>query len=122
MKDCLFCKIINKEISSNVVYEDETFTVFIDKFPDSPGHMLIVPKSHVKDALEIDDITFGKLNNVIKNMINLVTEKLKCDGVSICQNNGSCQEIKHYHVHIIPKYLKKVELSNEKIYKKLIEK
>lgn len=122
MKDCLFCNIANGKVSSDVVYEDNTFLVFMDKYPDSPGHMLIVPKNHILDSLSMDDETFKAMNKVIKNMINLVTEKLGADGVTLTQNNGICQEIKHYHFHIIPAYSNKPNMSNEEVYKKLIEK
>ena len=67
----IFCKINDNEIPSNVVYEEESLKVIMDKFPVSPGHMLIIPKHHVKDALDMDDETFLKLNSVMKKMINI---------------------------------------------------
>ena len=122
MDNCLFCKIIKKEIKSNIVYEDSDFCIFMDKFPSSPGHLLIVPKKHILDALEIEDEIFLKLNSMIKKMMALVMEKLGAEGVRVGQNNGICQEIKHYHIHIVPAYSKKILLSDEEIYQKLIEK
>ncbi len=122
MEDCLFCKIINKEINSDIVYENNDFIVIMDKFPDSPGHMLIIPKKHILTLIDIDDETYIKTNKIIKEIVNLVTNKLHCDGVTVSINYGSSQYIKHYHVHIIPKYNKKIDLSKEEIYKKLIEK
>lgn len=122
MKDCLFCEIVNKKLASDIVYEDDTFLVFMDKYPDSPGHMLVVPKKHILDSLDIDDETFMKMNKVIKKMINKVMDKLGAAGVTICQNNGECQEIKHYHFHILPRYREKINLSNDEVYKKLMEK
>ena len=118
----IFCKINEGEIPSNLVYEDELLKVIMDKFPNSPGHMLIIPKSHVKDALDINDETFSDLNHIIKEMIKKCYDVLGASGVTVIQNNGTCQEIKHYHVHIIPRYDTEVKLSNEEIYKKLIEK
>ncbi len=122
MEKDIFCKINDNEIPSSVIYEEENLKVIMDKFPVSPGHMLIIPKHHVTDALDMDDETFNRLNNIIKNMIKKCYEKLNADGVTVVQNNGNVQEIKHYHVHIIPKYIKKINLSNEEIYQKLIEK
>lgn len=119
--DCLFCKILNKELESKIVYEDDLFLVFMDKFPNAKGHMLLVPKKHIKDALEMDNNTFGKMNEVIHKMINLVYEKLGADGVILTQNNGICQEIMHYHMHILPQYKNEPNLSVEEIYNKLIE-
>lgn len=122
MKDCLFCKIANKEIDANIVYEDERFIVFMDKYPDSPGHMQIIPKKHIESLLEMDDETFKSLNSIIKKMVNLVTNKLLCDGVTTTVNYGSVQYIKHYHLHVIPRYKNKKDISNEEIYKILMEK
>ena len=122
MEDCLFCKIIKKEIDSKIVYEDSDFIAFMDKFPDSPGHMLIVPKLHISDLIEISDDYFVKFNKVSKLMVDLVVSKLGADGVSVTVNYGSCQYIKHYHMHVIPRYNEKNNLSNEEIYKILIEK
>ena len=122
MEKDIFCKINEGELDSNVVYETEELKVIMDKFPVSPGHMLIIPKKHIKDALDMDDDTFLKYNSIIKDMITKCYEVLGASGVEVVQNNGDCQEIKHYHVHIIPKYKSKVDLSNDEIYKKLIEK
>lgn len=121
MEKDIFCKINNCEMPSNVVYENDDLKVIMDKFPVSPGHMLIIPKKHINDALDIDNETFIQLNDIIKKMIKKCYEILNADGVAVVQNNGICQEIKHYHVHIIPKYKKDVNLDNEEIYKKLIE-
>ncbi len=120
MENCLFCKISNKEIPSDIVYESEIFSVFMDKYPDSPGHMLVVPKAHIKDALDMDDDTFKQMNKIIKKMMTLINERLKPDGIVLIQNNGVCQEIKHYHMHIIPKYEKETSMTNEKVYSKLM--
>ena len=77
MNNCIFCKIINKEITSNIVYEDEFIIVFMDLNPDSNGHMLIVPKKHITDFTEMDNETLSHINEVAKKMHKLVMEKLK---------------------------------------------
>lgn len=122
MEKDIFCKINDGDIPSSVVYEEEKLKVIMDKFPVSPGHMLIIPKYHVNDALDMDDETFARLNGIIKMMIKKCYDVLHADGVTVTQNNGICQEVKHYHVHIIPKYNENINLSNEEIYQKLIEK
>lgn len=121
MEKDIFCKINDGELSSNVVYEDDKLKVIMDKFPVSPGHMLIIPKVHITDALDMDDETFIKLNIIIKKMIKKCYDVLKADGVEIVQNNGICQEVKHYHVHIIPKYKERNNLSNEEAYNKILD-
>ena len=55
LSDCIFCKIANKEIDSNLVYEDETVAAFRDLNPQAPQHILIVPKKHVANITELDD-------------------------------------------------------------------
>ena len=122
MEKDIFCKINDGEIPSSIVYEEEDLKVIMDKFPNSPGHMLIIPKKHVNDALDMSDEMFIKMNKIIKMLVKKCYEKLGADGVAICQNNGSCQEVKHYHMHIIPKYSEKPNLTNKEIYQKLIEK
>ena len=122
MEKDVFCKINDGELDSSLVYEDELLKVIMDKFPNSPGHMLIIPKKHITDAFDMDDETFSDLNNIIKSMIRKCYDVLGASGVTIVQNNGSCQEVKHYHMHIIPRYNKEITLTNEEIYQKLIEK
>ncbi len=102
--DCLFCKIIKGEIPSKTLYEDDIVKVFMDINPNSMGHLLIIPKKHIKDLTEMDDETFGYMNSVIKKIYDLLKEKLNFDGLRIVQNNGIIQEVKHYHIHMIPIY------------------
>lgn len=116
--DCIFCKIISGEIPSYTLYEDEVVKVFLDVNPDSNGHMLIVPKIHTLDIDSIDNNTYIHIKGIAKNMKKLVEEKLKASGVSLIQNNGCCQEVKHYHLHLIPKYCnqKQENKSIEEVY------
>ncbi len=107
--DCLFCKIINGEIPSKTVYEDELVKVFLDINPSTNGDMLIVPKKHIENIYDIDDKLLLHIHKKAKDLYDLLKEKLSCEGLTIVQNNGHGQEIKHYHVHITPRY------SNDKI-------
>ena len=102
--DCLFCKIVAGEIPSNTIYEDDIVKVFLDISPVSTGHCLIVPKKHYKDLEEIDLETLKHINTVAKKMLVVLKEKLHCDGLTLVQNNGLGQEVKHYHLHLIPRY------------------
>lgn len=102
--DCLFCKIINGEIPSETIYEDDLVKVFLDINPTTNGDSLIVPKKHFKDFLEIDNATLEHMNNVIKKLYPLYQERLHCEGLTICHNTDYGQEIKHFHIHFIPRY------------------
>ena len=105
MKDCLFCKIINNEIPSSTIYEDDLIKVFLDINPTTNGHMLIIPKKHHVNVMDIDE-------NVVSHALKVIREKLYpmlkknigCDGLTIVQNNEYGQEVKHYHIHLIPRY------------------
>ncbi len=107
MDGCLFCKIMNGDISSFTVYEDNKVKVILNIYPESLGDLLLIPKKHILDLTEMDDETFMHLNKIIKKMDKLLKEKLKVKGLQVIQNNGICQHIKHYHMHLTPQYLKK---------------
>lgn len=102
--DCIFCKIIKGEIPCYKLYEDDKVLAFLDINPDSDGHTLVIPKKHFKDLDDIDDETLLSINSASKKIKKMLEEKLNCDGVSLIQNNGDVQEVKHYHMHIKPYY------------------
>ena len=114
MKDCIFCKIINNDIPSYKVYEDDLVLSFMTIDPVSNGHILLIPKSHHDDLIV-------HMHNVIKNKLyNMLKERLNCDGITLSQNNEYGQEIKHYHIHLIPKYKEKQNLLKvEEVWNKL---
>ena len=107
MKDCLFCKIANGEISSMKVYEDDVVLAFLDIDPNSDGHTLIVPKMHYTDINDISEDVLLHIYKVSKKIMNMLEEKLDTDGFILQQNNGSVQEVKHYHLHVVPAYSNK---------------
>ncbi len=118
--DCIFCKIINDEIPSYTLYEDEIVKVFLDVNPDSNGHTLIIPKKHYKDLYEIDDDTLIHIMKVARKIDKTLHEKLNTSGLTLIQNNGDVQEVKHFHLHLKPYYKDKNEiLPVEEIFKKL---
>ena len=129
--DCIFCKIINGDIPCFKIYEDELVLAFLDINPDSDGHTLIIPKKHFRDLEDIDLETLARINEVSKKLKNLLEKKLGCEGISLLQNNGFVQEVKHYHLHLKPYYKDKKSIEmikhNEfiqdpkKIYEKIKE-
>ena len=102
--DCLFCKIINGEIPSDIVYEDDLVKVFLDIRPTTNGDSLVVPKKHFKDFRELDNETLTHMYDVIKKLYPIYQERLHCEGLTICHNTDFGQEIKHFHIHFIPRY------------------
>lgn len=114
--NCIFCKIINGEIPAYKLYEDDDILVFLDINPTNAGHSLIIPKKHILDLMETDNDIIVKILSKAKDIANLIKEKLNSSGFSIVQNNGTVQEVKHFHLHVIPAYDKKIELSVEDVF------
>ena len=119
--NCIFCKIINGEIPSYKIYEDDTLLAFLDINPDSNGHTLVIPKKHYTDIMDIDNATLSHIFNVARNIKKTLEQKLNCDGITFIQNNGDVQGVKHFHLHIKPYYNIKQEKEDvEAIYNKLL--
>jgi len=102
--DCIFCKIINGEIPSYTIYEDEIVKVFLDVKPINNGHSLVIPKKHYTNINDIDLETLTHIQKTAKELFTKYKQNLNCDGITLCQNNEYGQEVKHYHLHIIPRY------------------
>lgn len=104
--NCIFCKLANGEIPSKTIYNDDEFRVILDLGPATKGHALILTKEHYADLYELPDVVTGKVLKLAKKMIIQMTEKLKCDGFNIIQNNGEMagQTVFHFHMHLIPRY------------------
>lgn len=99
--DCLFCKIANKEIESKIIYEDDEVIAFLDINPVAKGHTLLVPKKHLDNGFDKDAY---KYYEKAYQVANILKETYKWDGITIVQNNYYGQDIKHFHIHIIPRY------------------
>ena len=102
MKDCVFCKIISGEFSSYKLYEDDYVLSFLSIDPVSYGHTLVIPKKHILDYEEIDLEMLNHINKAGKEIYDKINSKLKPDSIKLVQNNGEMQEVKHFHLHIIP--------------------
>lgn len=106
MSDCIFCKIINKEIPGKIVYEDDVCMAFLDLSQATYGHTLVIPKKHYANILEVDDETLAHVMKVVKNLANQIVEKLDAKGVNVLTNTNEVagQTVHHFHVHILPRY------------------
>lgn len=103
---CIFCKIANGEIPSKTLYEDEEFRVILDLGPATKGHALILPKNHYANLYELPEDTAAHAMLLAKKMAIKMTDKLRCDGFNLVQNNGEIagQTVFHFHIHLIPRY------------------
>lgn len=104
--DCIFCKIIDNQIPSNTVYEDDDVKAILDVAPANRGHVIVLVKKHVESIFELDEATAAKLFPVVTRIAKAIQKTLQCDGVNILQNNGEAagQTVHHLHVHIIPRF------------------
>jgi len=119
--ECIFCKIVNGEIPSYKVYEDDNVMAFLDVNPYNPGHTLVIPKEHTLDINSIDDDMLMNVMKASRIVSKKLSEKLNCEGFTLIQNNGFVQEVKHFHMHVIPKYKDKVDMKIEDVYKKITQ-
>lgn len=116
--DCIFCKIINGEIPSYKIYEDDMVIAFLDVNPKKNGHTLIVPKKHIVDFTGLDSETILHIHRVAKNITHLLEDKLKATGFCINANYLDTQEIKHFHLHIVPNTKEEIQ-PVEEVYNKI---
>ena len=101
--DCLFCKIANKEIPSRIITETENSIAFLDAFPVSHGHTLVIPKNHYEKVQDMTDIDNDDLFDTVHKVISKVDKLTGSTLLAIHNGKDSGQEIPHVHVHLIPR-------------------
>lgn len=103
--DCIFCKIIEGDIPSHKLYEDDHILAFLDITQGTKGHTLIIPKKHVKNIYELDDETARNIFSVVPMIANALKEAFNPIGLNIVNNNDKpLQSVFHFHIHLIPRY------------------
>ncbi len=104
MEDCIFCKIIKREVPSSIVYEDGEIIAFRDVNPMAPVHILVIPKKHISSLVDLekdDELLIGKIYTVINKIAK--QEGIDEKGFRVIVNCGEDggQEVKHLHFHIL---------------------
>ena len=105
--DNIFAKIIRGEAPCYRIYEDEDVLAFLDLFPQSPGHSLVIPKrSAARNILEVDTDALARVMAVVQKVTAALVEELQPDGVQVAQFNGAPagQTVYHLHFHVIPRF------------------
>ena len=104
-EDCIFCQIVEKKIPSQILFENVTNLAFLDIFPISKGHTIVIPKNHYNNLEDIPVDELSELYKIVKKISSKIYKKLKIDGYNILQNNfkAAGQVINHFHIHIIPR-------------------
>ncbi len=106
MTDCLFCKIISRQIPAEIVYEDDDVLSFLDIKPTTPGHTLVIPKQHSVGLHDAEPAVLEKLIVSTQVVARALLSALDISAFNLIQNNGSVagQVIPHLHFHLIPRY------------------
>jgi len=104
---CVFCKIVAGEIPSYKLYEDDDVLAFLDIAQVTTGHVLVIPKKHYKDIFTLDKDIAQKLFAATVEMAQKLQKNLKINDLNLVNNNGkkAGQEVDHYHLHLLPRYL-----------------
>lgn len=109
---CIFCKIAQKEISSNIVYEDSSVIAFLDIAPTAKGHTLVIPKEHCASFLDCPSDVRNHVFEVAQMLAKRLEDRLACDGIHLLSNmhEAAGQSVEHFHVHLIPRYKNDTEI------------
>lgn len=105
-ESCVFCRIVCKQASGSIVYEEEQVLAFLDINPLNEGHTLIIPKDNYANVFDIPEELVAHAYRVVKRVTFAVKEATRADGISIIQQNGKAadQKVFHLHVHVIPRF------------------
>lgn len=105
--DCVFCKIVKSEIPCHKIYENTDVLAFLDINPLTKGHCMVIPKKHCQDIFDISESDLQKVIVAAKRVSEKIKNTLKADGIRLSQSNGKAagQEVMHFHLHVIPRYL-----------------
>jgi histidine triad (HIT) family protein len=101
---CVFCKIVQRRIPCDKVYEDDLTLSFMDINPASEGHTLVIAKAHFATLLDIDEVSLAAVAVASRRVAQASQAALQPDGMRLGQYNGAAagQTVFHYHLHIIP--------------------
>jgi len=105
--DCLFCKIVAGDIPATVVDEDERTVAFMDINPATRGHLLVIPRAHSANLLQIAPEDLAACTAAAQRLAVRVSERLGADGVNLINSCGreAWQTVFHFHLHVIPRYV-----------------
>lgn len=105
MSNCIFCRIVAKEIPAALVFEDEHTLAFMDAGQVNPGHVLIAAKGHAENLYELNEAQAGALLRTAARVARAIRDAYQPEGLSVYQANGKAawQSVFHYHMHLVPR-------------------
>ncbi len=106
MSDCIFCQIAAGTMKAEVVHETPETIAFLDKFPATKGHVVVIPRVHVASLPDLDDAAIAGVFRAVKDVMRKVTAALAPAGMNVGWNHGKSagQHVFHLHVHVLPRY------------------
>lgn len=106
MNDCIFCKIISKQVPADIIYEDDYVLSFLDIKGLNPGHSLVIPKKHHENIYGFDTETAHQVFTIVPRIARAIKQAVQADGINIGMNNelAAGQAVFHAHIHVIPRY------------------
>jgi histidine triad (HIT) family protein len=106
MTNCVFCKIVAKQIPASVVYEDAGTLAFMDLGQVNPGHVLVAAKAHAENVYELDEAQAAAIFRTVAKIARAVRDAFTPQGLSIYQANGAAagQTVLHFHMHLVPRH------------------
>lgn len=107
MENCVFCKIVNKELPASILFENDEFLAFSPRDLVSKGHTLLIPKKHQVDVFDMEHSSFERLAGVAQNLSKELIELHRATGINLLNASGkdAQQSVFHFHLHIIPRYV-----------------
>lgn len=104
--DCIFCKLVAKQIPASIVYEDEATLAFMDLGQVNPGHVLVASKAHAENVYALDEAQAGAVFRTVARVARAVRAAFDPPGLSIYQANGkpAGQTVFHFHLHVLPRH------------------
>ena len=104
--DCIFCKILNKQVPNYTVYEDEYVLAFLDIFPHAKGHTVVIPKRHAEKFVDLTEVETQCFASSIRKTMDKIQTVLRPDGFNVGWNEQPAggQVVPHLHAHVFPRY------------------
>ena len=106
MSDCVFCRIVARQIPATVVHEDEHTLAFMDLGQVNPGHVLVTLKAHAENLFGLQGAQAAAVGVTAARVARAIRDAFKPEGLSVYQANGKAagQTVFHYHMHLVPRY------------------
>ncbi|MBI2621858.1 MAG: HIT family protein [Candidatus Levybacteria bacterium] len=102
--DCIFCKVIARQVPGYFVLEEKEYVAFLDIFGSTDGHTLVVPRRHGYSVLEYNEKELGKLMTGVQEVARKLKKALKTDSITIGINHEEKRGVPHLHIHLIPRF------------------